>query len=180
MRRRSQPLMFQLAIAVALIGVAALVAGCGAVSQAGPAAQGANGANEATQTSADASKTATASGQPDQVTLTLDKQRYTVRDTVVVTITNGFSQTIWAADHHTSCTMLVAEHAQGTAWAAIENCHSLRPTTLAPLSAGTTSVRLDTSGWPTGTYRITLTYSGGDEGAGGPAGIAHSVEFSIG
>ena len=180
MRRRSQPSTFQFAIVVALIGVAALMAGCGAVSQAGPAAQGANGANEATQTSADASKTATASGQPDQVTLTLDKQRYTVRDTVVVTTTNGFSQMIWAADHHTNCTVLVAERAQGSAWEAVETCHSLAPTTLAPLPPGATTLRLDSTGWLTGAYRITLTYNGGDEGMGGPAGIAHSVEFNIG
>jgi hypothetical protein len=170
--------MFQLAIVVALTGISVLLAGCGGISQAGSAAQGAG-----TPTlSASESQTATASGQPTsgKVTLTLDKQGYTAREMIVVTVENGLSKTIWAEDHHTSCTTLVAEHAQGAAWAAIENCHSLRPTTLAPLSAGATSVRLDTSGWPTGTYRITLTYSGGDEGAGGPGGAAHSAEFTVG
>ena len=178
MRRRSQPLMFQLAIAVALIAIGSVVAGCGAISQTGSAAEG----SAASHVSASGSPTATTSGQlvSGQVTLTLNKQRYGAPETIIVTVENGLSKTIWAADHHTSCTMLVAEHAQGAAWAALENCHSLRPTTLAPLSAGATSVRLDTSGWPTGTYRITLTYSGGDEGAGGPGGAARSAEFTIG
>ena len=177
-RRRSQPLMFQLAVAVTLMAISAVVAGCGAISQTGSAAEG----GASSHVSASESPTASPSGQliSGQVTLTLNKQRYGSPETIIVTVENGLSKTIWAADHHTSCTMLIAEHAQGAAWAAIENCHSLRPTTLAALSAGTTSMRLDTSGWPLGTFRVTLTYSGGDEGAVGPEDAAHSTEFTVG
>jgi hypothetical protein len=115
-----------------------------------------------------------------QVTLTLDKQRYGAHDTVVVTIANGLSQMIWAADHQTDCTVLVAEQAHASAWEGVDNCRLMTPTSLTPLPLGATTERLDTSGWLTGTYRITLTYGGGDEGRGGPGGTAHSVEFSIG
>src|SRR5712691_196163 len=88
MQRNSHPPTFHLMILVALLGVSALAAGCGSITQAGPAAQGKDSTPQASST---VSQTATASGQltGGQVTLTLDKQRYGARDSVVVTITNG-------------------------------------------------------------------------------------------
>jgi hypothetical protein len=179
MRRTSQLATSHPMILVALLGVSALAAGCGSTSQAGPAAQGKDSTPQASST---VSQTATASGQPTggQVTLTLDKQRYGARDAVVVTITNGLSRTIWAADHQTGCTVLVAEHAQASAWVPVGNCRLMTPTRLTPLSAGNTTVHLDTSAWPAGNYRITLNYNAGDEGVGGPGGIVHSAEFTVG
>jgi hypothetical protein len=114
------------------------------------------------------------------VTLTLDKQRYGAGEAISVTIINGSSKMIWAADHQTSCTMLVVERAQDGKWEPVANCHLLTPTRLSALSTGATTVRLDTSGWSTGSYRVTLSYSGGDEGQGAPGGIAHSAEFTVG
>jgi hypothetical protein len=114
-----------------------------------------------------------------QVTLRLDKQRYDANNTVIVTIANGLSQTIWAADHNTGCTVLVAERTHAGAWEAMDDCHLMTPTRLMGLSPGDTIVRLDTSGWPTGTYRITLTYNSGDEGMGGAGGVVHSAEFTV-
>jgi hypothetical protein len=110
----------------------------------------------------------------------LDQQRYGAHETIVVTVENGLSKTIWSADHHTSCTILVAEHTQGAAWEAIDNCHSLTPTTLEPLPPGPTIIQLTSAGWPAGAYHITLTYNGGDEGMGGPGGSARAVEFTVG
>jgi hypothetical protein len=179
MRRNSHPPTFHLMILAALLGVSALAAGCGSITQAGPAAQGTDSTPQASST---VSQTATASGHltGGQVTLTLDKQRYGARDAVVVTITNGSSRTIWAADHQTSCTVLVAEHAQSGGWVPVAMCRLMTPTRLTPLSAGATIVHLDTSAWPAGSYRITLTYSAGDEGTSGPGGIVHSAEFTVG
>jgi hypothetical protein len=114
------------------------------------------------------------------VTLILDKQRYGARDTVVVTITNRSAMQIWAEDHQTNCTVLVVERAQDGRWDPMANCHLQTPTRLMPLSSGATPVRLDTSGWSPGTNQVTLTYSQGDEGQGGPVGIAHSAEFTLG
>ena len=166
-------------ILVALLGVSALAAGCGSTSQVGLAAPGKDSTPQASST---VSQTATASGQltGGQVTLTLDKQRYGARDAVVVTITNGLSRTIWAEDHQTNCTVLVAEHAQAGAWVPVGTCRLMTPTRMTPLSAGATTVDLNTSAWPAGNYRITLNYSAGDEGMGGPGGIVHSAEFTVG
>ena len=177
MRRRSQPSTLQGAISVTLMAFSSVVAGCGAMTQSGSAAQAASSPH----VSASASQTVTTSGQPasGQVTLTLDRQGYGARDTIVVTVENALSQTIWATDHHTNCTVLVAERNQGGAWEAVETCHSLTPTSLEPLSPGATAIQLNSAGWPAGAYRITLTYNGGDEGMGGPGGLAHSVEFTI-
>jgi hypothetical protein len=179
MQRTSHPPTFHLVTLAALLGVSALAAGCGSISQAGPAAQGKDSTPQASST---VSQTATASGQltGGQVTLTLDKQRYGARDTVVVTIANGLSRTIWAADHQTSCTVLVAEHAQAGAWVPVGNCRLMTPTRLTPLPAGNTTMHLDTSAWPAGNYRITLNYNAGDEGVGGPGGTVHSAEFTVG
>ncbi len=179
MRSSSQPITFHLMTLLALLGVSALAAGCGSISQAGTAAQGKDSTPRA---SSPVSQTATASGQltSGHVTLTLDKQRYGARDAVVVTIANGLSRTIWAADHQTNCTVLVAEHAQAGAWVPVGNCRLMTPTRLTPLSVGSTSVHLDTSAWPAGDYRITLTYSAGDEGVSGPGGTVHSAEFTVG
>lgn len=179
MRSSSQPVTFHLMILVALLGVSALAAGCGSISQAGPAAPGKDSTPQASST---VSQTATASGQltGGQVTLTLDKQRYGAHDAVVVTIANGLSRTIWAEDHQTNCTVLVAEHAQAGAWVPVGTCRLMTPTRSTPLSAGSTTVQLNTSGWPAGNYRITLNYNAGDEGMGGPGGIVHSAEFTVG
>src|SRR5258706_14477608 len=179
MQRTSHPPTFHLVTLAALLGVSALAAGCGSITQAGPAAQGKDSTPQASST---VSQKATASGQltGGQVTLTLDKQRYGARDAVVVTITNGLSRTIWAADHQTSCTVLVAEHAQAGARVPVSNCRLMTPTRLTPLSAGNTTVHLDTSAWPPRNHRITLNFNSGDEGVGGPGGIVHSAEFTVG
>jgi hypothetical protein len=47
------------------------------------------------------------------------------------------------------------------------------------LPPGVTTVRLDTSGWPTGAYRVTLTYTSDGEGMSGAGGIVHSAEFVV-
>jgi uncharacterized protein YceK len=161
------------ALFLALIGVSILLAGCGSISQVASDTQGEN---------ATASTTATPADQLTlgEVTLRLDKQRYSANNTVAVTIANGLSQTIWAEDHGTSCTVLVAEQAHAGAWDAVDNCHLMTPTRLMAVPPGATTARLGTSGWPAGAYRITLTYNSGDEGMGGVGGIVHSAEFTLG
>ena len=156
-----------------LTGFSVLLAGCGSISQAGSAAQSADATASTTVTPADQ----VTSGQ---VTLRLEKQRYSANNTVVVTIANGLSQAIWAADHRTSCTVLVAEQAHAGAWEAVDNCHLMTATRLMALPPGVTTAHLSASGWPAGAYRITLTYNSGDEGMGGAGGIVHSAEFTLG
>ena len=173
MRRKIPSQLRRSVLFLGLIGFSLLLAGCGSISQAGSATQSADATASTTATSADE----VTSGQ---VTLRLDEQRYDANNTVIVTIANGLSQTIWAADHNTGCTVLVAERAHAGAWEAVDNCHLMTPTRLMALPPGVTTARLGTSGWPAGTYRITLTYNSGDEGTGGPGGAAHSAEFTVG
>jgi hypothetical protein len=161
---------------LALIGIGAFLAGCGRTIGSPGSPQ--TGAFPTATPGASPSETLTGG----QVTLTLDKQRYLAGDTIAVTLHNGLSQTIWAADHRTDCTVVTAERQQDGQWQGLQNCRLMTPTVLVPLSAGSASVQmLSTQGpWPAGTYRVTLTYTSGDEGTGGPGGVAHSAAFTIG
>jgi hypothetical protein len=173
---------FRLGCLLALVGIAVLGAACGQTV----------GSPAAPQAGASSSATPGASSQvvSGQVTLTLDRQQYTAGDIITVTIHNGLSQTIWATDHQTSCTVLTAEHLQDGQWVAVGNCRLQTPTLLVPLpDHSATTVQLAVpqasssgSGWPAGTYRVTLLYNGGDEGTpspGGTSGVAHSAAFTI-
>lgn len=164
------------ALTLALVGVIVLCAGCGqAIGSSNSPQVGVSSSPTPTQ--------AVQAGQPTQgqVTLTLDKQRYAMGDTIAVTIHNGSSKTIWTEDHQTNCTVVTAEHLEGSQWQAVGRCRLMTPTVVMPLSAASATVQqLFGTGWPSGLYRVTLTYTGGDEGTGGPGGIAHSAEFTIG
>jgi hypothetical protein len=173
MRRRIHVPTRHSVLFLGLIGILALLAGCGSISQAHSAAYSEDATASTTATPPDA----VTSGQ---VTLHLDKQHYSAHDTVVVAIANGLSQMIWATDHHTGCTMLVAEQAHAGAWQGVDNCHLMTPTRLMALPPGVTVAYLGASGWPAGAYRITLTFSSGDEGMEGVGGVVHSAEFMLG
>ncbi len=169
-------------VLVAFVGISVLLAGCGR-------AVGSVGSVGSPQPSASSSATPSASSQlaSGHVTLTVDKQHYATNDTIAVTIRNGLTQTIWAVDHQTSCTTVTAERLQDGKWEAVGGCRLMTPTRLAPLSAASAVVQhlvgtgaTSGRGWPSGTYRVTLTYTGGDEGASGPSGVVHSAEFTVG
>jgi hypothetical protein len=171
-------------VLVAFVGssVLLLLAGCGRNV-------GSVGSAGSPQPSTSSSATPNASNQlaSGHVTLTVDKQRYATNDTIAVTIHNGLPQTIWAADHQTSCTTVTAERLQDGKWETVGVCRLMTPTRLVPLSAASAVVQhlvgtgsSSGRGWPSGTYRVTLTYTGGDEGTSGPSGVVHSDEFTIG
>lgn len=172
------------ALLLALIGVSgvALLVGCGRTASV----SGSSGSPRAgTTASATPSPAGAQSGGP--VTLAVDRQRYTAGDTITVTIHNGLSATIWAADHQTSCTIVTAERLADGQWHAMAACRLMTPTRLVPLPAGSDTVQLlrvqgsALSGtWQAGTYRVTLTYSAGDEFAGGSGGVAYSAQFTLG
>jgi hypothetical protein len=175
---------------VTLVGIgtlSALLVGCGqTVGFEGSSQQGTMSSATSTSSSqhsiTPSPTTAGASGQASsgKVTLTLNKQSYATGDTVSVTIHNGLTQAIWAADHKTACTVVAAERQQNGQWTAMGLCRLETPTRMAPLPAASATVQqFATTGWPSGTYRVTLAY-GGDEGAGGPSGVAYSAEFTIG
>ncbi len=178
----------RLDVLVAVIGIGALLAGCGRVVGPGGSPQGnasplatASASSSATA-SASSAATPGASGQrmSGLVTLTLDKQSYTAGDTVAVTLHNGLTQAIWTADHKTTCTVITAERLQNGQWAAVGGCRLMSPTTMVSLPAASATVQhLSSTGWPSGTYRVALAYTGGDAGTGGPSGVVYSVEFTV-
>lgn len=168
-------------------------AGCGALT--GPSANGTSGGQTIEHISPAASVTPAGSATPaahgpvtGQVTLTLDKARYGVNDPILVTIYNGYNQTVYAADHRTGCTVATLERLEGGVWQPMNMCRLLSPTVLTPLAATTAaqvrlSVTSSTGGWTPGAYRVTYTYGGGDEGANGSAGpgaTIHSAQFTVG
>ena len=177
---------------VALIGVgalSALLAGCGQTGgsvgspQPGASSSATSVVSSSPPSATPLPTTAGASGQQNsgQVTLTLNKQRYSPGDTITVTIHNGLSQMIWSADHKTACTVVAVERLQNGQWEVVGLCRLETPTRMVALPAtSTTTQPFATQGWPSGTYRLTLSYGGGDEGTGGPSGVAYSVEFTIG
>jgi hypothetical protein len=177
--------VLQRLVLVALIGVGTLVTGCGQ-PVGSPSSLPASPSSPATTSIPGPSVQPTIG----QVTLTLDKQHYARGETITVTIQNELSQAIWVTDHKTSCTILTAEHLQDGQWQAVGDCRLMTPTLLVPVpdhSATTEQLAVPQAssaggGWPSGTYRVTLTYTGGDEGTpspGGTSGVAHSAEFTI-
>jgi hypothetical protein len=179
-------------VLVTLVGIgtlSALLAGCSQPIGAASSPQlGASSSATRTVSASPppASPSPTMPGAPGQqtngqVTLTLNRQQYATGDTITVTIHNGLSQMIWSADHKTACTVLAAEHLQNGQWEAMGLCRLETPTLMVALPATSATVQqFATIGWPSGTYRVTLSYGDGDEGTGGPSGVAHSVEFTIG
>src|SRR5215813_9710521 len=115
-----------------------------------------------------------------QVQLLVNKQHYSVGETILVMIANGLSQTIWSMDHQTNCTVLLAEQSVGNTWLPVGLCQLRSPTRLIPLSTGSTTLQLDSSSWPVGTYRVGLLYRGSDEGRGGKGSTVHSALFTVG
>jgi hypothetical protein len=169
--------------------LSALLVGCGQTGDsAGSPQPGASSSATSIVSSSSPSATpspttAGASGQQTngQVTLTLNKQHYSPGDTITVTIHNGLSQMIWSADHKTACTVVAAERLQNGQWEVMGLCRLETPTRMVALPATSATVQpFATTGWPSGTYRVTLSYGGGDEGTGSPSGVAHSVECTIG
>ena len=154
------------------IGVALglmILAGCGAA--------GANGGGTPT------AGTAT----PGPVTVTADKQQYGPKDTIAVTIVNGLSGTIVAADHQSNCTTVTLEWWSGANWQAQNPCKLMTATRLIPISAGATMAQQlqpqggTPPGWATGTYRVAFAYYVGAPGhlSGSPTTI-YSATFTVG
>ncbi len=184
------PCAFKRGLLVTLIGVGALGAGCG--RSAGSPEGGVLAPAGSTTPQVGASGQLVAG----QVTLTLDKQRYATNDTIVVTIHNGLSQRIWTADHQTNCTIVTAERLQDGQWVAVAHCPLMTRTRMVMLPAGSSTPQqlsgaqgtvppesqapVPTESWTPGTYRVTFTYAGSADGTGGPGGVIHSVEFTVG
>ena len=87
-------------------------------------------------------------------------------DTIFVYVGNGLSQAICTTDHHSECTAVTLERQVSADWQPVAPCLLATPTQIAELGPiESFNVRLEPSvtgaqsgAWPTGTYRVALTY----------------------
>ncbi|HEU5439233.1 MAG TPA: hypothetical protein VFU88_08070 [Ktedonobacterales bacterium] len=98
------------------------------------------------------------------VTVTLGKTRYATGENITVYINNGQSQSIWVANHQTSCSLVTLELQSGSVWREIAPCQLKTPTGLIEIKPGTSNTQHvlapgRPAAWPTGTYRVRLTYA---------------------
>lgn len=131
------------------------------------------GATSSTPT-ATAASTATPGGTPvssvpptDAITLTTDHGSYTTSATIIVTLINHRSTSIFTFDHQTSCTILTLQRQTSSGWQAVGGCAQGRMTVQIEIQAGAnmkltlapTAGQIHPTPWPAGTYRAVLSYS---------------------
>lgn len=160
-----------------------LLAGCGYNGNT-PASTG-NSVTATTASSATPGTTATATAATPAatrapgsggVTVQLSASGYHAHGTIVVTITNGTSQTIAFPDHQSNCTIVLLQRQSATGWQPVSICREMILTRILTLGAGksqSVSLHASDSGWQTGTYRVTFGY-----GAGANANAAHGLAVS--
>jgi hypothetical protein len=171
-----------LAPLVLVVGLCLALGACGVSTSAQPGAEAAS-----TRTiSLTPFPSATAGAAPkvtpvtSLVTISLDKAQYHSGDLAIVVVTNGLAHSISTTDHKSSCSIVELEQQVNSSWQAVEPCRLQTPTLVVELAQGSVTEQKIAIPSTPATYRVTLSYTGGDEGTGGPGGIAHSAEFTIG
>lgn len=113
------------------------------------------------------------------VTISLDKTHYRAGELALVTVTNGLAQNISTTDHKSGCSIVALEQQVNGSWQTVEPCRLQTPTLMVELAkASVTEVKIGIPNTPA-TYRVTLSYTGGNGETGGPSGIVHSAEFTM-
>ena len=103
----------------------------------------------------------------DAITLTTDHALYTTSSTIIVTLINGRSTSIYTFDHQTSCTILTLQRQTASGWQAVGGCAMGRMTMHVEIKAGATmkislapsAGQIHPAPWPAGTYRAVLNYA---------------------
>lgn len=164
-----------LALALALV---MLLAACG-VTTSSPGGVSGGGTPTSAPTPA-----ATSAGTPrsttipaSEVTLRTDQTAYKASSTIIVTLTNHRSTSIFAFDHQTSCTILNLQRQTASGWENTGGCALGRVTQRIEIKAGATmkitlapdAGQIRATPWPAGTYHAVLRYflPGQDMGAAG-------------
>jgi len=147
------------------------LAACG-VTTAGEQQPG--GTTSGTPTATAASTASSGGGTPvssvpptGAVTLTTDQASYTTSSTILVTLTNHRSTSIFAFDHQTSCTILTLQRQTASGWQAVGGCALGRMTVQVEIQAGANmkitlapaAGQIHPTPWPAGTYRAVLSYA---------------------
>jgi len=103
----------------------------------------------------------------DAITLTTDHASYSTSATIIVTLINGRSTSIFTFDHQTSCTILTLQRQTASGWQPVGGCAQGRMTVQVEIQAGAnmkitlspTAGQIHPAPWPAGTYRAVLNYS---------------------
>lgn len=148
------------------------LAACGVTTTSG---QQPGGTTSGTPTTtATTASTATPGGKPvssvpptGAITLTTDHGSYTASATIIVTLINHRSTSIFTFDHQTSCTILTLQRQTASGWQTVGGCSLGRMTAQVEIHAGATmkitiaptAGQIHPTPWPVGTYRAVLNYS---------------------
>ena len=123
------------------------------------------------------------------VSVTTDKIRYQVGETIVVQVTNPLDTAITMLDQRFQCSIIALEHRDGSGgdWTEIRNCMSGAPVSEVTLGPGTsTTIQLESGGnmpgpLEPGMYRAALHYTLGERLLQAPVNllVARSEQFQI-
>lgn len=173
---------------LAAFGLAFLLVGCGYSSAQSPGATDTTETTGTTATSTTQQASATMTPNNASVSLKLDRQTYGAEDPISITIHNGLSQTIWAADHQSSCTTISLERSSQGSWIRVGQCTQAIRTKMVSILPGADLVQrlssmgeMDTgAGWQPGDYRAKFAYQiGASDSALTGGGTVYSQQFSI-
>ena len=155
---------------LALVALVLTLAACGVTTTRD---QQPGGTASSTVT-ATAASTTTPGGTPvssvqptGAITLSTDRASYTTSGTIIVTLSNGRSTSIFTFDHQTSCTILTLQRQTASGWQAVGGCAQGRMTVQVEIQAGATmkitlapaAGQIHPTPWPAGIYRVALNYA---------------------
>lgn len=121
-----------------------------------------------------------------QVRVVVENGSYAPDSTIFAWAGNGLSQCIYAADHHSGCSIIVLERQVDGAWQPQANCQTATPAraiVLPPMQADFIRLSPPAAGaqpgvWQTGTYRVAFTYRLDEASMGQPIEV-DSGTFTI-
>lgn len=199
---------FTLCVMVVAAGALMVLAGCGVAtggaaegggtSSGTPATLSTRGvltpAPSATPSRSPAPATTPAPGSSaGGVYVSVGQPSYSPTDTIVVTVTNGTSHDVFAANHQTACTIVRLERLDGATWTPAGGCDEGTVTTFIPVRAGSSATfhlapgggMMKSAPWAAGTYRVAFRYTQTVAGSGGGAPSAsfntvYSATFTVG
>lgn len=174
--------------ALALAGCGWTSAGDGPVSSS-PRQPGSGSGGPASTPSSVPSLTPSGQTIAGKVTLTPSASSIAPGTPIIVTIHNGLSTPITAADHQSNCTVLTLQVQSNGTWETVARCELMTPTrqvsfaaaSATPIQLGSAGKSNNPAGLPPGTYRALLTYSPGPytTGASTSSATASSETFTI-
>ena len=126
-------------------------------------------------------------GNREGVEVTVDGDRYSIRDGLTATVTNRGRRDVFADDEKSDCTIVMLQRKSGAEWISLRTCGAERAPRVVRIAAGERqTARLNFAGENfrpdpvvPGTYRILFSYRWGATPEGSEPERAQSVIFTI-